>query len=481
MVESSLLQLLKKFDKQQLKDFNNFVKSPFFNTNKALVKLYEYIRKQYPEFEKEKLDKEYVFKKVFGKTKYNDGFLRVLMSNLQSLAEEYLIYTSISSDVMIKNKYLLDELIGMGERKLAEKVLNRGLKAAEAVIPRNPDDYMGMYYFAFYKKYFYSTQFFVSKGNKPDESLYDEQKYLAYQFLLRALANHFYHLNQSQVINYEPQLLFLDEIIIFLANHPEFLESPVLNITFLRVMLLKNNDLKDYYKLKHTFHVIFDKLEQKDNFNTVSIIINYCQRNYSASDDILFLKEKFEILKFALEHELHRFEHTDGFDHGRFNNIVGTSLEFGEVEWAENFVNTYSSQLDENVKSYLVPFSLACVEFTKGNFDETLSMLSKVKPASVTDKFNFKVVQLKLYYEKNFIEQAESASDAFRHLIQNDKVLPDVYKESYKNFYQLYVKLLLLKMKNKVGGAEELEETISRTKPLINKKWLLEKLTEISK
>src|SRR6187399_2721319 len=128
MVESSLILLLKKFDKQQLKDFNNFVKSPFFNTNNALVKLYEYIRKQYPDYSPEKLEKEKVYRKLFGKTEYNDGFIRVLMSNLQNLAEEYLSYMGLQSDPLIKRKYLLDELSSMGARKHAERVLTGGLK-----------------------------------------------------------------------------------------------------------------------------------------------------------------------------------------------------------------------------------------------------------------------------------------------------------------------------------------------------------------
>src|SRR5688572_9394516 len=121
MNNSSLLLLLKKFDKQQLKDFNNFLKSPFFNTNKALVSLFEYIRKQSPEYKPDKLEKKYINKKIFGKTEYNDGFFRVLMSNLQTLAEEYLAYKGFTRDNLIKKTYLLGELSNLGERKLAEK------------------------------------------------------------------------------------------------------------------------------------------------------------------------------------------------------------------------------------------------------------------------------------------------------------------------------------------------------------------------
>ncbi|MEO8511966.1 MAG: hypothetical protein ABI543_00270 [Ignavibacteria bacterium] len=480
MVESTLILLLKKFDKQQLKEFNNFVKSPFFNTNNALVKLYEYIRKQHPEFIPEKLEKKYVYKKLYGKTEFNDGFLRVLMSNLQSLAEEYLMHKAFQHEPLIKKKYLLDELSSMGARKHAEKVLNEGLKELAKSTPKNPEDYLGMYYMAFYKRYLYSTQFIVSKNNKPDESLYEDQKYFNIHFLLRTLASHFYLLNQKQIINYEPRLIFLDEITLFLERNPEYLEIPMLNITFLRVLLLKNNDIKDYYRLKNAFFGTFEKLDNKDAFNTISIIINYCQKNYSDTEDEIFLKEKFDILKFAVENNLNTFEKAEGFEGSRFNNIVNTALEFNETGWTEDFIRHYGKELEPDRRDYLIAFASALVLSAKKENDEALIRLSKLKnPSSSTDKFNLKTLQLKIYYEKNYIDQAESTADSFRHMIQNDNVLPEAYRESYKNFYSVYVKLLALKLRNDKSDVSDFREKLNTTKNIINKKWLNEKVKEI--
>lgn len=480
MTESTLILLLKKFDKQQLKEFNNFVKSPFFNSNKALIKLYEYIRKQYPDYEAAKLRKEFVFSKVFGKTAYNDGFLRVLMSNLQSLVEEYLTFTGMAGHPLLKKKFLLDQLVSLGESKLAERVLKSGLKSIKDHVPNNPDDYLGMYYLAFYKKYFYSTKFFVSKGNLPEEDLYEEQKYLNYHFLLVTLANHFYQLNQKQVINYEPKLIFLNEITAFLNNNPEYLESPLLNITYLRVMLLKNNDTGDFYKLKNAFYSSFDKLDNKDCFNTISIVINYCQRNYYETDDELFIKEKFEILKFAVENDLNSFEKTDGFDEGRFSGIVSTALDLGETDWTEKFISEYGEEIESEYKEYHKGFAIAALELAKGNLDESLSHLSRLKnPTATTHKFNLKVLQLKLYYEKGFYDQAEAAADSFRHLIQSDTLLPESVKESNKNFQYYFTKLINAAAKENIDSVRGLTDKLRSLKPVNQKKWLIDKTYDL--
>ncbi len=100
-------------------------------------------------------------------------------------------------------------------------------------------------------------------------------------------------------------------------------------------------------------------------------------------------------------------------------------------------------------------------------------------PAASTDKFNLKVLQLRLFYEKGFFEQAESAADSFRHLIQNDKLLPESYKEAHKNFYSLYVKLLASRAKDVKEGIGELTETIKSVNPLIHKKWFMKKAEEL--
>jgi hypothetical protein len=473
MNNSSLLLLLKKFDKQQLKDFNNFLKSPFFNTNKALVSLFEYIRKQSPEYKPDKLEKKYINKKIFGKTEYNDGFFRVLMSNLQTLAEEYLAYKGFTRDNLIKKTYLLGELSNLGERKLAEKILNRELKLMEDIVPTGPDEFWGMYNLVFYQKYFYSTQFSVSKANKPDDSLFNEQKYLIYHFLLRLLAHHFYHLNQSQLINYEPKLLFLDEIILFLERNPEYLEFPTLNMTYLRVLLLKNNNIEDLYKLKKAFYESFDKLTRKDSFNIISIIMNFCSKQYYETRNEKLLDEKFEILCFSIEKDLNSFEDYGDFDSHRFYHIFASALELDKIEWTEEFIAAYGGKVEPEKQPYLINMANAMLSYTKGQHDSALGFLSKIKKlSSATDKFNVKTLQLRIFYDMGHIDSAESTADSFRHLVQNDKLLSNFNRELHRNFYTLYNRLLQAKIKDDKSYTVDLIRQINSANNVIYWKWL---------
>ena len=479
MNSSSLILLLKNFDKQQLKELSSFVKSPYFNTNKALVSLFEYIRKQHPEFAAEKLEKKYVYKKIFGKTEFNDGFFRVLMSNLQNLAEEYLSLKGYQKETLLKKKFLLDQLMMLPDsKKLAEKILKEGLKEADSIKPDGPDDYLGKYHMSFYRKYLYSTNFSASKDNMPSEHLYDEQKYLTFYFLLRMLADHFYHLNQSQIINYTPKLIFVDEIITFLDKNPEYLEFPTLNMTYLRVLLLKNNNIEDLYKLKNAFYRSYKELGHKDCFNIISIIINFCHKNYYLTEDIKFLEEKLEILKFGIDNGITSFDKDDYFDNNRYNNLFSTLIEFDRIDEAESFINEYSTKLDPEEQNFWINYSMAELKSRRGKFDEALNHLSKIRNVkTVSYKLNLKSLQLRLYYDAGLIEQAISAADSFRHFIQKESLMNPIYNEQYRNFYSYYLKLPGLSSGKNANAANELKESLQPVKNVIHKKWLMERIT----
>jgi len=50
MKNSQLIKLLKTFSLKEIKKFGELISSPYFNTNRNVIKLYEIIRTAYPDF-----------------------------------------------------------------------------------------------------------------------------------------------------------------------------------------------------------------------------------------------------------------------------------------------------------------------------------------------------------------------------------------------------------------------------------------------
>ena len=103
MIKSSLIEAFKTFSPKEIKEFAEFVSSPFFNKNINVIKLFELIRKNYPEFESAKIEKEKIFSKLFPGKPYKDSTLRLLMYYLYELVEKFLAYNRFNNDKFRQN------------------------------------------------------------------------------------------------------------------------------------------------------------------------------------------------------------------------------------------------------------------------------------------------------------------------------------------------------------------------------------------
>lgn len=115
MHSSKLFTLLKGIREDEIHWFQKFLKSPFYNSNPLPLKLFDLIKKYYPELESPKLTKEKVFKKLFPNEKFNVNKLRKVMHSLAVLTEEFFVTMRLRNKEFQKKKILVEEF---GERNL---------------------------------------------------------------------------------------------------------------------------------------------------------------------------------------------------------------------------------------------------------------------------------------------------------------------------------------------------------------------------
>ena len=127
MTNSNLVQLISKLTLTEFRELGEYIRSPFFNKNESVIKLYDYLKNFYPDFEKMNFEKEHVYKKIFPKVDYDDAFMRKLMFNLSKLSEDYLAYKNFSQDKFLYYSSLVKEL---SERKI-NKLYQKKLKLME--------------------------------------------------------------------------------------------------------------------------------------------------------------------------------------------------------------------------------------------------------------------------------------------------------------------------------------------------------------
>ncbi len=110
MQNARFLQIFRTFTPQEFKLFGKFLASPIYNSNKTLIRLYNYIKTFYPEFSDVCLKKEIVFSKLYSGKIYKEKLLRNLSSEMLYASEEYLVYLRSQKNSTEKKISLISEL-----------------------------------------------------------------------------------------------------------------------------------------------------------------------------------------------------------------------------------------------------------------------------------------------------------------------------------------------------------------------------------
>ena len=115
MKDTKLIELLSSLSVWELKSFEKYVASPFFNLNENVSKLLAVLIQHYPEFESEKLAEQSIYKDLFVKQRFNHQRLRYVMTDLTYLLEDFLAYNVYYENSFYQKKFLLH---GLKEKRL---------------------------------------------------------------------------------------------------------------------------------------------------------------------------------------------------------------------------------------------------------------------------------------------------------------------------------------------------------------------------
>lgn len=485
MLNSNLLELLAKFTPVEIKEFSEFVSSPFFNKNENVVKLFSYVKKYFPDFDGRKLEKEYVFSRIFGKEKYNDGYMRTLMFRLQKLAEEYLSYINYKKKDGKLKINLLDEL---NDRKL-EKAFLKTLSEQEKEFDES--DYKGYDYFHYkaqleqLKLEYYNWRRYKSKDFKDytDESLFNSIDYINRAFLIRVLSKYTFVIAKSQFHKIEFDLKFLDFIVDYLENEDFDLKSnAVIKHQLFEILLLKNKDHRYFGLLKEMLINEKTTLSQDERYSLHNILNQYLvERIFEGEEQ--FKGERFELYKIAIAENVYKGSADVYFDDIMFGGIILVALLINEFDWAAEFINKFKDELAPDNRTTVINFSLAKVCFAKRDYAMSLKYLSKITSIKIIQyKTAVRDLSLMTYYELSMYSQAYFLADSYRHFLGKNKLFySEARYERMSNFLKYFVKLAKVRENMNENDFEELHMDVDKEFNIMERDWLLEKIKELEK
>lgn len=475
MFKNSILQIISKLTPQELREFGDYVRSPFFNKNESVIKLYDYISLKYPDLDDEMLNKDVVFKKLFPGAKYNESFIKTLIFNLSHLAEDYLGYLQYDKEPLERETKILREL----QDRNIEGLFLRKLKIAEGILEKmkfqNENYFLSKYDMqSFRESHWLNNQRFLNYKDLPEQDAFTKSNSILAFFFIKILKEYSLVYSQKRIVNFNYEFEFLDKLLEYLKENYQKFRSPFLELVLNQLLMLKEGKVEYYMKVKEILINEMDRLMWIERFNAMSSLSAFAiEQYYKGSTE--YMKERFELHKIVLENNIYGFTGKGNyFDEQLFINIVVVGTQMKELEWCENFIKEYEPLLNPEKKNIPVSLSRSRLSLAKGMYEDAMMYLSKIQSIDKASyKANVKNLTLMIYFEMGRSIEALDVADTYRKFLSRDNIMPDAQRERNVNFLKFYNNLL--KISGNKDSINKLRSEIQACYNVNERQWLLEK------
>ena len=485
MKDTRFIKLIRTFSKEELKSFDKFLQSPYLKPARDTTELFYYISKFYPDYDNAKLEKEKVFKSLFKNESYNEKKLLNLIFDLTNAAEDFLALNTIMDD---ETEFLLNLSKGYMKKNLIEES-NRVNKIIEKkLVPgfSQSKDYISKFRELSYLKSSYFTEIHDFEKHLLNEKDYFETS--AVQFIIDytriiesvAIAQNTYGINlNSNFIDSVISSFDLERLLTALEKSDNKNKHLILLHYYILKSKLDVDNVRFYELMRDLFYELLPELDREERCFIFNHLSTYCARKFGK--DKMFLKEGLEVYKKMLENNAYSESETEYMQVPTYRNILMTCKSLNETKWFEYFIEEYSDCLHPEFREDLKNYAYAHLFFMKKEFEKSLSIVSRINQDLFLFKPDLKNLMLPLYYELDHIEAAFSMVDSYKHFLANTKEVSESIKIYSVNFLGFYYNLLKIKSGQSKEKAGYFKDLIEKEKTVINRIWLLEKASELSK
>lgn len=492
MIHSKSIRILKTLSKEELKQFSDFVRSPFHNKNKNLIKLFDILRKYHPEYE---FENEKLYSKIYQGKEYKHNNMKKLMSEMFLISEKFLLQLIIKKEKFTSDKYLLEEYM---QRELNELFLFKVKKVNEKL------EAINYYTIGFEDKFYLECLIaeFYTKNNMvikiPSDRLIRKSEYLLCFFLENMLTD----INEIIVLRgigrnkFKKSLIaesFLKslDIKIFLEylSHNKIKNNYIVFLINSILMLMYPKNETYFNQAKHLILNNSDYIykENPEGFWGYFVILgNYCVKMVEKGKTEFDLGG-FELYKHSLKLLSESFDKSKNKIQSAFYlNLIKQGIALNELDWVEEFIRNYTKYLEQKDRENTYNYANALLNFKKEKYEKSLSYLSKIPLKSNNySNMQINISTLKCYFELSFYDAAFSLIDSSKHYLSTTDELDYKAKEYFMKGLIIMYKLFKLKIKVYSNDTPKIDLSNLKFKiinsPAVSTKWCLEKVEELEK
>lgn len=477
MIKSTLIEILRTFTKEELREFDRMVSSDYFNRKSAVLKLWKVVSRYSPDFASIEMSREKIYADIFPGKPFNYGTMKNLVFDLTKLAENFIelkVYNEKPSKI---SENLLEAFLERGLGGLFEK----NIRSAEKLLTENKEDtnYHESKYILEVLKQNYLIQ--QDKFYQTGENIKAANENLTMGYIIDVFNNNYNSLYMQKEISGNFKNDFVRKVLEFLKNEPVEMDYRV-KINYNAFMLVYDGGLQFFYELRKLLEENIDNLGSELKYNFFVALANYSVKKIDGGLNE-FTKTLYEIYRFMIDNNIYSIDRVKNIDGAFYTNVSGTAVRAGELEWAKYFIEKYKEMLEPDARENYYFHALIEYNIKLKNFSEVLGYLSRIKHTNHSSKLNIKGWEIITAYEMNHLEELRYLIDSARHFIQNDKKIVPSKLERLSNFILIVTKLVYLKenpesIKSVNRELFNLKEDLNKLK-CIHGIWLEEKIEEL--
>ncbi len=486
MKESKLINLLKAFTSEELRQFEKFTESSYFNMGRDLTPFLSILKTFYPDFESKDLNSKYIYNRLFPGKNYDqvksDNLIRTLSSHLFRICKEFLVIIEIESHKSKKKFLLLNQLRKKGLYKEFDKEFAN-------VIQDSENGSMGSVGY-FVDEYLLSAVKRDCSLNRDDfENSFEYTLKASEKIITAALISGYKfedEKNLAKAYNFEVRENIIQSLLDNLNSEKFLLEigksgndyHQYIQIFYGIYMMNRFLDKTEYYySLKELLKANSRIFGQSENYVLWNIMLTYCGVNKLGAN------ESFQLYRYMLENNIYRLSENEKFHIVLFRNIVLVSSSIGEYQWLEDFIEKYSTELPENHRENMKSYSKAYLCFARSEFEKALEHILKVKYNLFLFKMDLRILQSKIYYELGYYEEGLSLISAMLSYLSDTKEFADFIKKSIGNFVKCLRELIRIRTGANYSDEDiyEMKKTAKEIFHINLSGWLADKIAEIEK
>lgn len=491
MLKHNVIELFRKFTQDDIKKFDKFLRSPYFNSSSKMISLYQEIIKYYPDFNDSGFTKNSVSLNSSNSGTFNESTLRDSLSELLKLALKYLSVANFESKGFDTKNYMLEELLRRNLPKLFRK---RVLGLTESMDEQSCIDSGYLYNMYWFDTMVYNFEEETSKIlhktdaeekiNKLGKISLDLLKFYISEIISLHLNS--YLTARKYNLKYEefPLSKHMSDLNVtsVLRNYSND-DSMIIQLYKYLLDTFNNFEKEQFYKrykiyVENNKHLLSEN-EIRFHYNW---LVNYCiSKKILPSKEIDFDVELFNLYNYILENGYYKDKKHSYLSAPLYRDILIHGLQLFEYRWTENFIQKYCYEVKPEEKDNIYNFSYAYYNCATGDYAKAFDFYQKLKIGDFIYKYDVKVIALKLYFELGYFEEGLAEIRNFREFLRNNQLVTQRRKTRYGNYLRYFEKLIFYRYDSASDkiDLDYLKKKITEDKNVFDKNWLLSKINSI--